>query len=236
MVRVVTHANRFMLSDFPIGKQWDFEIGKRMKKAAISPALAPALAPTATRSPAGLGQRVREIRKARGWKLSDLADRTGLAVSTISKMERNEISLTYDRFMRLAQGLGLDVGELFDADSEGFQRGAVSVTRAGQAPLHETRNYVYEMLGSDLAGKHMIPMTGTIKAHQRSDFADFVSHTGEEFLMLLEGSLEVHIEGRGMTRLAVGDSMYFDSAMGHVYVSAGESDARILVVCWKPGK
>ncbi len=203
-----------------------------MKKAATSPALAP----SATQSTAGLGQRVREIRKARGWKLSDLADRTGLAVSTISKMERNEISLTYDRFMALAQGLGLDVGELFDADAEGFQRGAVSVTRAGQAALHETRNYVYEMLGSDLAGKHMIPMTGTIKAHERADFAEFISHPGEEFLMLLEGALDVHISGRGITKLAAGDSMYFDSGLGHIYVSAGDRDARILVVCWKPGK
>ena len=196
----------------------------------------PALAPSPTQSTAGLGLRVREIRKARGWKLSDLAERTGLAVSTISKMERNEISLTYDRFMRLAKGLGLDVGELFDAEAEGFERGAVSVTRAGSAPLHETRNYVYEMLGSDLAGKHMIPMAGTIKAHQRSDFAEFVSHPGEEFLMLLEGTLDVHISGHDTTKLAAGDSMYFDSGLGHVYVSAGDTDARILVVCWKPGK
>lgn len=198
--------------------------------------LSPALAPSATQSASGLGHRVREIRKARGWKLADLADRTGLAVSTISKMERNEISLTYDRFMRLAQGLGLDVGELFDADAEGFQRGAVSVTRAGEAPLHETPNYVYEMRGSDLAGKHMIPMTGMIKAHSKSDFADLVSHPGEEFLMLLEGTLEVHIAGREPTLLAKGDSMYFDSGLGHIYVSAGAEDARILVVCWKPGK
>lgn len=196
----------------------------------------PALAPSATQSTEGLGRRVREIRKARGWKLSDLAERTGLAISTISKMERNEISLTYDRFMRLAQGLGLDVGELFDPGAEGFERGAVSVTRAGQAPLHETRNYTYEMHGSDLTGKHMIPMAGTIKAHERADFTDFVSHPGEEFLMLLEGRLEVHIKGRDTITLAPGDSMYFDSGLGHVYVSAGDRDARILVVCWKPGK
>lgn len=194
------------------------------------------LAPTPTRSPDDLGHRVRKIRQARGWRLADLAERTGLAVSTISKMERNEISLTYDRLMALAQGLGLDVGELFDADTEGFQRGILSVTRAGQAPLHETRNYVYEMLGSDLTGKHMIPMIGTVKAHERSDFAQYASHPGEEFLMLLEGTLEVHISGRDTIRLAPGDSMYFDSGLGHMYISAGNRDARILVVCWKPGK
>lgn len=195
-----------------------------------------ALAPSRTQSQSELGQRVREIRTARGWKLSDLAERTGLAVSTISKMERGEISLTYDRFMRLSQGLGLDVGELFDANAEGFARGSVSVTRAGDAPVHETRNYVYEMLGSDLAGKHMIPMTGVIKAHQQSEFTDFVTHPGEEFLLLLSGRLTVHIAGRDPILLSQGDSIYFDSGLGHVYVSAGKEDARILVVCWKPGK
>lgn len=190
-------------------------------------------APTST--PADLGARVRDIRKARGWRLQDLADRTGLAVSTISKMERGDISLTYDRFMRLAQGLGLDVGDLFVSETSGLAAGNVTLTKSGTAPLHETPNYVYEMLASDVSGKHMVPMLGEIKAHDIGSFHAFISHPGEEFVFLLAGTLDVCIKGRDPMRMTAGDSLYFDSNLEHVYVSAGPENARILVVCWKPG-
>lgn len=195
----------------------------------------PDLSPSPTRSEQNLGQRVRDIRKARGWTLQDLGDKTGLAVSTISKMERGDISLTYDRFMRLAQGLGLDVGELFDTTPDSFQQGSVSVTRAGTGARHDTETYRYEMIAADLSGKHMVPMTGKVKAKTVTQFDALVSHVGEEFLYLLSGSLTVHIAGRDTISLAPGDSLYFDSSMGHAYLSAEEEDASILVVCWKPG-
>ena len=198
--------------------------------------IASELEPHATQSGEALGERVRAIRKARGWTIAELAERTGLAISTISKMERGTISLTYDRFMRLAQGLGLDVGELFDAGAEGFGKGAVTVTRAGEAPVHETPTYVYNMLASDLSGKHMVPMAGRIKAHSSAEFSQFVSHPGEEFVYVLSGRLRLSIGDREPLLLGPGDSAYFDSALDHIYVSAGEEDAHIVVVCWKPGK
>lgn len=200
------------------------------------PKLINGLEPSPTATEQDLGQRVRGIRKARKWTLQDAADRTGLAVSTISKMERGEISLTYDRFMRLAQGLGLDVGELFDADAEGFEPGAVSVTRAGEAPLHRSATYDYDMLASDMTGKHMVPMIGRIKAHTFAEFEDFISHPGEEFVYVIEGAVTVHLKGRAPVALEKGDSIYFDSGVGHAYVSAGDEDAIVVGVCWKPGE
>lgn len=190
-----------------------------------------------TRSGAELGARVRRIRKARGWTLQDLADRAGLAVSTISKMERAEISLTYDRFMRLAQGLGLDVGELFGGGAESFRHGTVAVTRAGEATVHETPNYRYEMVASDLAGKHMVPMVGVVKARRIEEFESYISHPGEEYTQVISGRLEIHFEGRETVGLGPGDSVYFDSALGHAYVDAAPEgeETRFVVVCWRPG-
>jgi len=192
------------------------------------------LEPSTTANEHDLGARAREIRKARNWTLKEVAERTGLAVSTISKMERGEISLTYDRFMRLAQGLGLDVGELFDADAEGFTLGTVSVTRAGEAPLHRSETYDYDMLASDVAGKHMVPMIGQIKAHSFAKFEDYISHPGEEFIYVLDGIVAVHVKGKKTIILNKGDSIYFDSSLGHAYVSTTDQDATVLGVCWKP--
>ena len=49
--------------------------------------------------------------------------------------------------------------------------------------------------------------------------------------MVMEGAVTVHVEGREPVTLQQGDSIYFDSALGHLYASDGDNDARILVVC-----
>jgi transcriptional regulator with XRE-family HTH domain len=183
-----------------------------------------------------LGQRLRQIRKENGWTLAEVGKRANLATSTVSKVERGLMSLTYDRFMQLADGLGVDVSELFTPAGESFAPQSFAVTRDGDAGHHETDLYVYDMLGSELLNKQMVPMTGIIRAHDVRDFSEFVKHPGEEFLMVLEGELEVHIEGREPVHLAEHDSIYFDSSMGHLYVSAGKKDAKIVVVCAVSGE
>ena len=58
-------------------------------------------------------------------------------------------------------------------------------------------------------------------------------HPGEEFVYVLSGPLEVHLEGRDSLLPETRDSIYIDSANGHNYVSVG-GDAEILVICWQP--
>lgn len=181
-----------------------------------------------------LGKRVRTMRKARGWTLAHVSKASGLAISTISKMERGEISLTYDRFIRLARAMDLDVSDLFAPDAEPFAPGSMVVTRREDVKRHETENYVYDMHAASLQRKHMTPMRGRIKAHDIAAFASSIAHAGEEFVYLLNGELTVFLDGRDPVELKKGESLYFDSGTGHAYVSAGAQDAEVLVVCWQP--
>ena len=52
----------------------------------------------------------------------------------------------------------------------------------------------------------------------------------EEFAYVLSGALEVHFAGGQVVRLARGDSIYFDSRIGHAYVSVSRRLARIVGV------
>lgn len=180
---------------------------------------------------AEFGRRLRELRRARGWTLAALAERSGLAVSTISKAERGVMALTYDRMLNLARGIGVDMAEFFTSDGTAFAPGSFAVAPRGTFRRQETRNYVYEMLFPEIRNKAMVPMMGTLKAHDIMDFDDFVRHPGQEFLLVLEGAVTVYAEGKAPVTLRQGDSIYFDSARGHLYASAGATDARILVVC-----
>ncbi|MDN2580978.1 XRE family transcriptional regulator [Aquibium sp. ELW1220] len=180
------------------------------------------------------GKRIRALRRDKGWTLAQVAERSGLAVSTISKAERGVIALTYDRLAQLANGLGADMAAFFDARGSRFEDGAFAVARKGEFIRQETSNYVYEMLFPELWQKAMTPMMGTLKAHDILDFDEFVRHPGQEFLVVMEGAVTVHLEGRDPVVLQQGDSIYFDSSRGHLCASSGENDARILVVCAGP--
>ena len=177
------------------------------------------------------GRRIRRLRNEKEWTLADLAARSGLAISTISKAERGVIALTYDRLSQLAHGLSVDMSAFFTDSGTGFAQGSFALARKGEFERQETRNYVYEMLFPDVWNKSMRPMMGTLKARELHQFDEFVKHPGQEFLIVLEGAVTVHLDGRDPVKLLQGDSIYFDSAIGHLYASDGDRDARILVVC-----
>jgi len=178
-----------------------------------------------------MGERLRQLRRERGLTLADVARLSGLAVSTVSKVERGLMALTYDRFSQLADGLGIDLMELFSEHGGRFRPGEVAVARVGEFRLHETGNYSYEMLFPEIRGKAMTPMLGSLKPFEMMRFDRFVSHAGEEFLMVIEGRVVVQFEDRAPVALEAGECLYFDSSRGHLYASAGPAHARILVVC-----
>lgn len=180
---------------------------------------------------AAFARRARDIRQAKGLTIQQVADRSQLAVSTISKIERNLMAPTYDRFSQLAQGLEVDIAELFGDTVEGFRNGEFEVSRRGDEGYLETENYTYEMLFPQLRGRTMTPMLGTLKPLERMRFDRMVSHPGEEFLFVVEGKVIVQAEGKADVILRAGESLYFDSGRGHLYASATDHPARILCVC-----
>ncbi|WP_151719378.1 helix-turn-helix domain-containing protein [Gemmobacter serpentinus] len=178
------------------------------------------------------GRHLKKLRQDRGLTLAECSKLTGLAISTLSKAERGLMALTYDRLSQIAAGLQIDMNALFGDEGERFQPDSLAIARRGEFQLQETPNYAYEILFPEIWGKAMTPMTGLVRARSRMAFKELIRHEGQEFVYVLAGQLTLHCEGRDPITLATGESAYFDSGMGHVYTTAGEDDARILVVCF----
>ncbi len=183
----------------------------------------------------GLGDRVRQLRKQNGWTLNQVSAMTALATSTLSKVENNQTSLTYDNLLKLAEGLGMDIAELFATEEIRPINGRRTITRHGEAQPQPTPNYDYHYHSTDLLRKRMVPIFVQVKARTIKEFGDLLRHSGEEFIYVLEGAIEVHTEFYEPVVLEVGESIYLDSSMGHAYVSVGDGDAKILGVCSGPG-
>jgi transcriptional regulator with XRE-family HTH domain len=192
-----------------------------------------------TRAPSdrsSFGERVRRLRKEKGWTLTEVAVSSGLAPSTISKVERGQMSLTYDRLVLLARGLEVHLTELFGPAQcdEVRPPGKISITRAGHASPFHSRHYLYEMMCTDYLNRRMLPAIVHIKPRSIAEFAELAKHAGEEFIYVLSGTLQVHIDANPAITLEAGDCVYFDSGCGHGYVSAGDTEAIVLGVCWQP--
>jgi transcriptional regulator with XRE-family HTH domain len=193
-----------------------------------------------TPSKARLGKALRTIRNQRQLTLADVSARTGVSVSTLSKVENGQLSLTYDKLVQLSEGLQVDITALFSAEPQvdGGVAPAVSarrsITRRREGMLVATPNYDYRYLCTDLAHKAMVPILITIRARSIVEFSAMSSHAGEEFIYILRGNVEVHTDVYEPTVLGPGESMYIDSTMRHAFLSTGDQPALMLNVCHSP--
>src|ERR1700685_153619 len=182
-----------------------------------------------------LGSLLRSLRLRNRWTLKEMSQRTDIPVSTLSKVEHDRLTLTYDKLVQLSQRLNIRISELF-ADTTASTEPAVtarrSIGRTEDAVRVNTKNYDYHYLCPELRRKRMIPILTRIRAKSAEEFGSLVHHSGEEYIYVLEGGIKVLTEFYDPVVLAVGESIYIDSNMGHAYVTAeGCEEATVLAMC-----
>ena len=137
------------------------------------------------------------------------------------------MSPTYENIVRLANGLGVELAELF-SDPVTTPSGRRSITRAAGGTKLSTPHYEYEMLCTELTNRRFIPIHATVRAKDILEFPQLTRHDGEEFVYVLSGSVILHTEHYEPVRLEPGDSCYFASNMGHALVNGTTQDAKVL--------
>ena len=185
-------------------------------------------------SESALAERLRMLRAQRGWTLGQTSKASGVAASTLSKIENGLMSPTYDVLLRLASGLDIDLAELFTPARDHMGAGRRSIERKGEGEIHETPLYHHRVLCSQLSHKRMMPFFTQIKAHHVSDNEGWSRHEGEEFVYVLSGSIELHTEYYEPEILEAGDCFYIDSRMRHRVINRDGAQAEVLWVSTKP--
>jgi transcriptional regulator with XRE-family HTH domain len=166
--------------------------------------------------------------------LNEVSKLCDVAVSTLSKIENDQVSPVYGTLRKIAVGLGVAFESLV-SDKEREASGARrAVTHRGDAAEVTNDRYVYSMHASDLISKAMLPVVMTIQARTLPHENDWSSHEGEEFILVLEGTVDIYLEHYQPVRLEIGESLYIDSRMRHGFVSVGAGDARLICVSYDP--
>ena len=180
-----------------------------------------------------VGVRLRAARKERQLTLQQVAKRSGLAVSTVSKAERGQIALSYEKVLKLGRALEIDMTRLFMSTT--VQAGPASPTfvkdRFANVQRYETDQYEYSVLCGAFPDKKMQPLVALINAREATDFSETIRHPGQEFVMVLSGQVRILFENGEEVELGQHEAAYFDSGIGHVYVSLSPEPAQVISIC-----
>jgi transcriptional regulator with XRE-family HTH domain len=176
-----------------------------------------------------LGSRLRQLRKARGLSLADVAEGTGISPSFLSMVEKGKSDITISRLMRLVRWFGVSVADLVQEPSTS----TVQIVRAEQrrsVRLADERISI-QMLTAD--GRHaMMPVINVYD--EGGGMADPTRHEGEEFVHVVEGSIELTVGDEAPVVLAAGDSAYYRSDVPHSFRNTGPGVARFLGITTPP--
>ena len=174
-----------------------------------------------------LARKIQIVRERRGLSLNEASKLTGVAISTLSKIENGKMSPTFDVVTRIMKGLRISPAFLFKETSELAMDRPIAIDRRKEPIVISIPNADYEILCPDSVPKDMFP---TIVTLHSSAHHELVAHAGEEFIMVMEGELEIVFEGGENIRLEINECLYFDSTLPHSFRAGGNKPARFLAV------
>ncbi len=172
-----------------------------------------------------IAARIREMREIMELSCADVAARLDISEALYRKYENEEETLPVSTIYALAGIFGVDFTTLLTGEAP--RMGGYTLVRAGQG-IQVSRNpeYHFQSLAFNFKGRTMEPMIVSLEPGEKP--AALVTHNGQEFNIVLEGSLKLVI-GTHEFILNQGDSIYFDPSIPHAQ-HATDVPAKFLTV------
>jgi len=182
------------------------------------------------------GVAVRKLRLAKGWTLQQLSEKSGVPLSTLSKLELGQSSLTYDKILRICQALDVDPGLsiLQQAAVTPSPSGRRAVIRAGEGAPANFGPHPVKVAAHDLLSKSFTPML--IQLQPADTGSRRQTLPGEVYLYVLQGAAILKTDVYAPLRLSPGDAIFFDGSIEHQLHSAlAEPCSALMIVSGDEG-
>lgn len=181
---------------------------------------------------AAAGAAIRRLRRDRGWTLADLSTRSGVPLSSLSKVELGQTSLGYEVLIRLCRALDVEIDHLLRPDplSEPAPAQAArrAVIRAGQGEPRDLGALTGLAGGAELLRRSFTPLVLNIPG--TTNPGSLLRGTGEAYLMVLAGAVMMHSDAYAPLSLDQGDGVYFDAEMGFTLTARDGTPAKALLI------
>jgi transcriptional regulator with XRE-family HTH domain len=178
----------------------------------------------------GLGAGLRSVRQAKRLSLSEVAGATGISSSFLSLVENGRSDITIGRLARLVEFYGVPLADLVPVRS-GEDAEVVRKTEQRILPS-PAEGITFLLLTRDTRGA-MMPMI--VEFEPSAHLAEYGRHQGDEFVHVLQGRLELVLEGSEPRILKAGDSAYYSAERPHLFRNASDRQPlRIMCVDTPP--
>jgi transcriptional regulator with XRE-family HTH domain len=176
-----------------------------------------------------LGPRLRQLRKGRGLSLADVAEGTGISASFLSMVEKGQSDITVSRLMRLVGWFGVSIADLVQEPDPATVQVVRRDKRRSLRLVDE--GIAIEMLTTDGAHR-MMPVVNVYA--EGGAMAEPARHEGEEFVLVVDGTVELTVGGGEPIELGPGDSAHYRADLPHSFRNVGRGEARFIGVTTPP--
>lgn len=178
-----------------------------------------------------VGFRLRELRQSRNLTLKQVAESTGFAVSYLSQLERDMVSISVDNLEKLARFYGVRMLHFF----QGIPENPAHVTRgeqvAGLLTQVQPGSTLFALLADHSRAK-LEPVLAAI-GPGHGDPCHRV-HEAEVFLYVLAGQIQLHAESGQQIDLATGDSVCYAGEGGWRILNPNQNEPALLLMVSSP--
>lgn len=184
-----------------------------------------------------ISQNIRKIRLGRQMTVEQLAARSGFSKGFISQVENFRVSPSLKALAKIADALGMDLGQLF-LETDASPEYSFGHLERGEEVFRDDNlrfGIRYSALACRQIGRQMDPFI--IEYTPSSEERDFMMHDSEEFFVLLEGAVEYRLfDDRNCHIMRKGDTLYMKANLPHrVTLLRGCEYAKALLVYSRPG-
>jgi transcriptional regulator with XRE-family HTH domain len=176
----------------------------------------------------GLGAALKAARLAGGLSLAQVADATGISKSSLSLIENDRSDVPFRRLVRLLELYDVKLNDLLPEPAGSHP---LVVRRGDRQHLYSREEGLDVHRLAPVGTRSMLP---AVCVFAPGGAAEFAAHEGEEFVLVLEGRLELEIEGSAPVALGRGDSAYYSSRRPHRWANGGSKIARLVAVSSPP--
>ena len=177
-----------------------------------------------------IGLQIRRIRKDKNLSLQEIANRTGLSKSLMSKVENFRTIPSLPVLLKISDALNVDMAELVKGINKKHKQAYIIVRKNEKKIIkrENARGFTYESL-IITENKKTSLFESFILTLKRDAKRKLVSTDGNEFLFILDGKIEFEY-GKKKICLMNGDLIFFDGRIPHVPKNMGQGEAKILVI------
>jgi len=175
-----------------------------------------------------IGERLRGLRDVLDISKGDIARLCGISVEQYEKMESGDAEISVANLQKIAKEYGVSLDVLLFGEEPHMN--TYFLTRKGQGLSVERRKaYKYQSLASGFRGRKADPFIVVVEPKDDDVKVEPNTHAGQEFNMILEGSMELHIGNKTLI-LNEGDSIYFDSTQPHYMKALNGEQVKFLAI------